>query len=307
MQVPRPGRTPVILVACAHDEDPARVVETAATARRLSASLERHGRVRAHAVWFHPDDLDDFWACVASEEPALTVVLPRVNPTLRENALARRQEPGGPVIVSGDDASAVALTAATLINVSHRRRGTTAARVLLAHPARLPSLNPLLSAAEVGELTLWNPADAVAFPLKGIAREVDVVINLLDRPDDHLAEPYRSEADTNCDVPIVLEPDNVTDPLLVLPGLLQALAVRARSAPGLAELDRAYQDMCLACALELVMATPPAQASLPRPGPELTARLAIAAIGSATRQARPSHRGPGSNGAAGPDATADGR
>lgn len=102
----------------------------------------------------------------------------------------------------------------------------------------------------------------------------------------------------------MLEPDGVTDPLLVLPGLLHALAIQARSSQPRADLDLTYQDMCLACALELVMATPPAQTFLPRPGPELTARLAVAAIGSATRLTHPIHRAPRPGGTTGPEITA---
>jgi hypothetical protein len=88
--------------------------------------------------------------------------------------------------------------------------------------------------------------------------------------------------------PLVVEPDWLADPILVLPGLVHALAtatIRGISTD-LTAFDLNYHDMCFACALELVMATPGDQTQLPRPSPALSARIAEAATRAQPSSAR---------------------
>ena len=89
---------------------------------------------------------------------------------------------GARPVVTDQDATAIALAAATMGAVTgHGRRPEDArrARVVIAGAQELPILAPLLVAAGIAEVTTWNPADAVGFPLHTVVSGAHAVIDLV--------------------------------------------------------------------------------------------------------------------------------
>lgn len=165
-------------------------------------------------------------------------------------------------VLTDQDTTAIALAAALLTTLSRAGRAPRASKVVIAGADNLPILCPLLMVCGISDITTWSPADAITFPLRRIAAGAHVVVDLLDVTAD--LEPLTPHAE-----PTVLAPDEASDPLLALPGLLRALT----DFPG-ARLDfEVYHD----CALALVMATPPDERSPAGPDAALTDRVADAA------------------------------
>lgn len=279
----------VVVVIGDPPSGPDELARTGAMVRRCVVALEELTRLPVQTVQTVRLDpagrLDLVGTSARHGGPIAAVVLLGGAAEQAARMQAERAAMGAPVVVSGQDASAIVLTAATLISVNRRRRGTGTARVLVAGANRLPGLCPLLMAAGVGELTIWNTADAAAFPLARAAEGADVVINLLDHELD-LAGPGPARAEEPARPVVVLAPDPVADPLLVLPALVRALSATPEIAADLTGFDLAYHDICHACALELVMATPPDQTRLPGPSGELSVRIAGAAAGALPSRVR---------------------
>jgi malate dehydrogenase (oxaloacetate-decarboxylating) len=260
------------------------VAGTGAVTRLLSAALEQFRSLRARHIRLDTGDVTGFWNAVKQVRPAVVVLLEPGEFALFAGVLASRPNADGPIVISGQDASSISVTAAALIAVNRRREATGTARVLLAGADRLPGLSALLALANVGELTIWNSADAASFSLRSVAAGVDVVINALGSGTDRsgfTAQPAVGghDGERRRSAPVVVEPDWLADPVLVLPGLVHTLVTVKCSGlvTDLSRLDLRYHDVCFACALELVMATPYDQAQLPRPSHALSARLADAA------------------------------
>lgn len=197
------------------------------------------------------------------------IFLPHARP---EFACQVRALTGGRPVLTDQDTTAIALTAALLTTLSRASRVPRASKVVIAGADTLPILGPLLMVCGVGDITTWNPADALAFPLRRVAAGAHVVVDLLDGTAD--LESLAAHA-----TPTVLAPESGRDPLLALPGLLRALT----HIPG-ARLD---VEVHHACALALVMATPPDERLPAGPDPALADQVADAAT-RALRQ--PTHR-----------------
>lgn len=188
------------------------------------------------------------------------VFLTRTAPTRAGEAQRILAEMGGRPLLSSDDATAIAVTAAVLTYLTRLNRPLFSTRVVIAGAATMPVLCPMLLTAGIFDITLWNASDP-GLPLARVVRDADAVVNLLgtdpevahaalDRPDGSVIGIGKRE------------------PLLALPGLFRAIA----GAPGpLVEI----QSFC-AAARGLMHATP-RRRLLPRGhSPELTYQVAHA-------------------------------
>jgi len=172
-------------------------------------------------------------------------------------------------VLAEQDIAAVAVTAALLTTLTRRGRAPRASRVVIAGADTVPMLCRLLVAAGIGDITTWKHQDAVAFPLRRVAEDVDAVIDLLGVWPAH-DHPH---ATVDSGEPAVIAPDAERDPLLVLPGLLRAIT----QAPDVQAAVALDVEVHLACALALVMATPSHQQLPQVPNRDLADRVADAA------------------------------
>jgi len=86
---------------------------------------------------------------------------------------------GVPLVLTDQDATAIALTAAVLAAVADRPTALRIGKVVVAGAQYLPILAPLLVAADVADITTWNASDAVAFPLQHVVYGADAVVDLV--------------------------------------------------------------------------------------------------------------------------------
>jgi len=178
--------------------------------------------------------------------PAGTSAVLLVRATPEREQRARTSVTDVPVLTDRD-CTAAALTAALLTSLGRAGRTPETSRVVIAGANTMPLLNPVLLAAGIRDITTWNPADALAFPLRRIAADATAVINLVGGG-GRFAWPRHA-------APAVIVPDPARDPVLALPGLLQALTRHPRA--------RLTPEVQHACAVVLSAATPPGE-QLPR-------------------------------------------
>ncbi|MEV4313520.1 hypothetical protein [Actinocrispum sp. NPDC049592] len=181
------------------------------------------------------------------------VFLQRTPPglTCRARALTR-----GLPVLTDQDIIAIALTAALLTATSQAGRTPRTSTVVIAGADALPVLCPLLMIAGFAEVTTWNPIDADIFPLRRITSGAHTIVDLLHGTIDLTAAE-------------VIRLDSGQEAVLVLPGLLRALT-HGRGA----RLDLHVHH---ACALALVMATPPDRQLPSRLDQDLTDQVTHAA------------------------------
>ncbi|WP_206785948.1 hypothetical protein [Amycolatopsis sp. MtRt-6] len=160
---------------------------------------------------------------------------------------------GALTVYTEEDTLAIALAAAVQVALFRRGRTPADARILVAAPAALPLLMPVLLAAGTADITLWHPADAAAFPLADLARDVDVVVDPIGR---HEPGPG----------PAVVAPGDPVAPLLALPGLLL-------DGPRTGD-PQAHPDVHAACARALAGLTPVDRLLPELADPDLAARVA---------------------------------
>ncbi|WP_156213151.1 hypothetical protein [Lentzea aerocolonigenes] len=161
-------------------------------------------------------------------------------------------------VLTDQDTTAIALTAALLTTLARAGRAPETSRVVIAGANTMPRLNPVLLTAGIRDITTWNLADALAFPLRRIAADADVVINLVGGG-GRFARPRHAS-------PAVIVPDPARDPMLALPGLLHALTQHPHA--------RLTPDVQHACAVALSAATPPGEQLPRRPDDALTHQVA---------------------------------
>lgn len=82
-------------------------------------------------------------------------------------------------VLSERDAAAVVLGASALRALARLRRRVRDSRLVVAGAREVPLLSPILMASGVGDLTVWNAADATIFPLHHVLHGADVAIDLL--------------------------------------------------------------------------------------------------------------------------------
>ena len=186
------------------------------------------------------------------------VLLVRATP---ERAQKARDSIIGVPVLTDQDTTAVALTAALLTTLTRAGRALQTSRVVVAGANTMPLLNPVLLTAGIRDITTWNPADALAFPLRRIAANADAVINLVGGG-GRFAWPRHT-------APAVIVPDPARDPVLALPGLLRALTRHPQV--------RLTPEIQHACAVVLSAATAPGEQVPRRCDETLTRQIADAA------------------------------
>lgn len=183
------------------------------------------------------------------------VLLVRATPEREQKA---RDAITGVPVLTDQDTTAIALAAALLTTLARAGRTPETSRVVIAGANTMPLLNPVLLTAGIRDITTWNPADALAFPLRRIAADADAVINLVGGG-GRFAWPRHA-------APAVIVPDPARDPTLALPGLLHALTRHPHA--------RLTPDVQHACAVALSTATPPGEQLPRRPDDTLTRQVA---------------------------------
>lgn len=196
--------------------------------------------------------------------------------TDHRRAVRAQSVAGGLPVVTEQDTTAIALTAALLTTLSRVGCAPALAQVVVAGEQSVPILCPLLIAAGIGDLTTWNPTDAIAFPLPRIASDAHAVLTLptdSGRRADAVAVAVPSDA-----APAVIAADEVGRSPIALPGLLCAITGSTCRMPDL--------EVYLACVLALVLATP-ADHLLPQPDRALADRVASAVLAAMADGRRP--------------------
>jgi malate dehydrogenase (oxaloacetate-decarboxylating) len=194
------------------------------------------------------------------------VLLVRATPEREHKA---RAGVAGIPVLTDRDCTAIALTAALLTTLGRAGRTLETSRVVIAGANTMPLLNPVLLTAGIRDITTWNPADALAFPLRRIAANADAVINLVGGG-GRFAWPRHA-------APAVIVPDPARDPVLALPGLLHALTRHPHA--------RLTPEVQHACAVALSAATPPGEQLPRRPDDTLTRQVADFAADALHREA----------------------
>lgn len=223
---------------------------TTATLRRYAATIEEQAELPTRVI------ASDFGLHDLAPDTG-AVVLVRAAPA---RARQVRDVITGVPLLTDQDTTAIALTAALLTTLGRAGRTPQSSRVVIAGADTMPMLCPLLLAAGFRDITTWKPADALAFPLLRVAAQADAVVNLVGGG-GRFAWPRHA-------APAVIVPDPARDPLLALPGLLRGLRQHTRG-----ELTTWVQ---LACAHVLSDATPPGEQLPRRPGRVLTQNIADA-------------------------------
>ena len=132
------------------------------------------------------------------------------------------------LVLTEDDATAIALAAAAGVYLHRLGRDPRRCRILVAGAEQMPILSPLLLASGFHDIMLWNNADGTWFPLRRAARDADVVIDL-QRGDPPLAatapskDPGPIELDLDRPEGSVITRRGCVARTLVAPGLLRAL------------------------------------------------------------------------------------
>ena len=75
----------------------------------------------------------------------------------------RSDQAGGRPVLTDEDITAIALTAAALVYLRRLGRDPHRSRILIADARHLPILSPLLVAAGFPDISLWNRAAATRF------------------------------------------------------------------------------------------------------------------------------------------------
>jgi hypothetical protein len=131
-------------------------------------------------------------------------------------------------VLTDEDTTAIALTAAALVYLRRLGRDPYRSRILIAGTIRMPMLAPLLLASGFPDLTLWNAPDAAWFPLHRAARDAAVVIDLLreDPPGNTAGTVGPGTAELDLDRPegSVITRHRLQHRALIAPGLLRAAA-----------------------------------------------------------------------------------
>ncbi|MBN9101355.1 MAG: hypothetical protein J0I49_25070 [Pseudonocardia sp.] len=215
-----------------------------------AATLQRLARIpavtRPASQW---DATDTVAEQIRQFPPEITaVLLTRTSPTRARSVQRLVEQAGGRPVLTDEDATAIALTAAALVYLRGLGRDQYRARILIADATRMPILSALLLATGFPDITLWNTPDAAWFPLHRAARDADVVIDLQHAPDSNptgsnpMGAPALGEQGELSAVGFeldrpegsVITPRALDDGrMLIAPGLLRALAEYPATAPPL--------------------------------------------------------------------------
>lgn len=176
----------------------------------------------------------DTTAQFATRIQQLPAVVGAVFVTRTEPARARtvqrlvEQAGGRRLVVTEEDATAIALAAAAGVYLHRLGRDPGHCRILVAGADEMPILSPLLLASGFADIMLWNSSDGTRFPLRRAARDADVVIDLQrGAPSAAAAAPSQDpgpiELDLDRPAGSVITRRGLDARTLVAPGLLRAL------------------------------------------------------------------------------------
>ncbi|HEY1972246.1 MAG TPA: hypothetical protein VGH89_30120, partial [Pseudonocardia sp.] len=168
---------PTVVVVGEHARVPEDTARVEAMMGACSAGIDRLMVAQSRSVWLRPEEIDEIgWAGRLEPAPAVIVLIGvGTDRAMRAQAHGARQ---GLPVLTDHDASAIVMTAATLVSLSRVGRRMGQARVVVAGANRSPVLSGLLTEAGVGELTLWKAQDAGRYPLSEVVGSVDVVLDL---------------------------------------------------------------------------------------------------------------------------------
>lgn len=107
------------------------------------------------------------------------VLLTRVDPMRAREVQRELRDSHARPLLTDEDVTAIALTAAALNSLAMVGRRAQGNRVVLAGARDLPILTSLLMAVGVDDITTWNTSDATIFPLHNIVFGADTVIDLV--------------------------------------------------------------------------------------------------------------------------------
>nr|WP_166639868.1 hypothetical protein [Amycolatopsis sp. SID8362] len=173
-------------------------------------------------------------------------------------------------VVTEEDTHGIALATQVLAALRRAEIAPFDARVVVAGADTVPLLPLLLMAAGVGDIASLTRADALGYPLSGIARNTSIVIDLAGAAD--AIHPAFGDA-----VPkTVGRPRDPVAHLLALPGLLRALW--DVPTPGWAGDPARHVEVHRACAQALATMVPVDRALPELSDPDLVSRVAQAAV-----------------------------
>lgn len=160
--------------------------------------------------------------------PVAAIYVTRTDPSRARVVQRLVEQADGPPVLTDEDATAIALTAAAMVYLRRLGRDPQRSRILIAAAIRMPILSPLLLAAGFPDITLWNIPDGAWFPLHRAARDADVVIDF--SREDTLGDPAGTvgggtvELDLDRPEGSVITRHRLDSRTLVAPGLLRAVA-----------------------------------------------------------------------------------
>jgi malate dehydrogenase (oxaloacetate-decarboxylating) len=200
------------------------------------AVLERLARVPVIAHRVTQPDVEEFVTLIGQLPDSVAAVFVTRTDPVRARVVQRRVgQAGGPPVLSDEDTSAIALTAATLAYLRRIGRDPLGARILVADASSMPNLTPLLIVTGFPDITMWNSADAPRFPLSRAARDADAVLDPLPHATDAAGLAIdRPEGS-------VISCNGLDDRFLAAPGLLRALVEHP---PGTFALDVGLYQIC---------------------------------------------------------------
>jgi malate dehydrogenase (oxaloacetate-decarboxylating) len=200
------------------------------------ALLERLAQVPVIAHRVTEPNVEDFVTQIGQlPDSVAAVFVTRTDPVRARMVQRRLEQAGGPPVLSDEDTSAIALTAATLAYLNRIGRDPLGARILVADASGMPILTPLLIVTGFPDITMWNSADAPRFPLWRAARDADVVLDPLPCATDAAGLAIdRPEGS-------VISCSGLDDRFLAAPGLLRALVEHP---PGTFDLGVGLYQIC---------------------------------------------------------------
>lgn len=219
-----------------------------------AALLRDYAGIAATALLVSAEDTEELIADLRRVAPDFSCAYLTLTDPARA-AAAQAALAGTLAVITDQQTTAIALTAAMLSSLDRRGIGPAAGRVVIVGAERNPLLGALAVAAGIGEVDRWSLEDAHNFPLQSLARRGAIVIDLLG------AARHRDAATAAGSPTPVIALHDPTTPLLALPHLLRTIQRLGRP-PDLAE--------CLACARALVECTPPGQILPALSGPALS-------------------------------------
>ncbi|MFD8497364.1 hypothetical protein [Amycolatopsis sp. NPDC059657] len=151
------------------------------TLREVAALISGLARVAARPRAVLSADATGLIAAIRALPPDTgAVLLTRVTPERARQVRRELRDSDPRPLLTDEDVTTIALASATsdALPTTWRRRAH-GARVVIAGAREMPGLTALLMASGIADITTWNLADAVVFPLHNIVFGADAVVDLV--------------------------------------------------------------------------------------------------------------------------------